>query len=62
MFSIFKSNPLKKLNKQYSAKLEQAMHSQRNGDIRRYSHLTFEAEQLLKQIEKLEKQQTKTDN
>lgn len=54
MFSLFKSDPLKKLNKQYSAMLEKAMHAQRNGDIKSYSLLTNEAEQLLKEIEKIE--------
>ena len=55
MFSIFKKDPLKKLNKDYRAKLEQAMHAQRNGDIKSYSMLTHEAEQILKEIEVLEK-------
>ena len=54
MFSLFKSDPLKKLNQQYSAKLEQAMLSQRNGDIRGYSELTYEAEQILDKIKILE--------
>lgn len=30
------------------------MHAQRNGDIKNYSLLTNEAEQLLKEIEKIE--------
>ncbi len=54
MFSLFKSDPSKKLNKLYDAKLEQAMQAQRNGDIRNYSQLTFEAEEIHKQIKKLE--------
>ena len=54
MFSFFKKDPLKQLNKQYSAKLEQAMFSQRNGDIKGYSQLTFEAEQILDKIKTLE--------
>ena len=40
MFGLFKSDPAKKLLKQYKAKLEKAMHAQRNGDIRSYSFLT----------------------
>ena len=47
MFSLFKSDPTKKLNKQYSAKLEQAMHAQRNGDIRTYSMLTEQAQIII---------------
>ena len=55
MFSIFKKNPLKKLTQQYNTKLEQAMHAQRKGDIRSYSMLTAEAEQIENQIKVLEK-------
>ena len=43
MFSIFKADHIKKLNKTYEAKLEQAMHAQRNGDIKSYSMITAEA-------------------
>src|SRR3990167_2412422 len=55
MFGLFKSDPAKKLRKQYSAKLEAAMHAQRNGDIRGYATLTEEAEALWKQLEPLER-------
>lgn len=54
MFSFFKKDPLKELNKEYSAKLEQAMLSQRKGDIKSYSQQTFEAEQILDKIKVLE--------
>lgn len=54
MFSIFKSNPIKKLNKDYEAKLEQAMHAQRNGDIKSYSMITAEAELIADKIKTLE--------
>ena len=51
MFSWFKpKDPLINLNKQYRQKLEQTMHSQRNGDIRTYSALTAEAEVLRESI------------
>jgi hypothetical protein len=51
MFSWFKpKDPLIHLNKQYRLKLEQAMHSQRNGDIRTYSALTAEAEAIRENI------------
>ncbi len=56
MFGLFKSNPTKKLRKTYDIKLEQAMLAQRKGDIKTYSMLTAEAEDLWKQIEELEKQ------
>lgn len=48
MFSIF-SNPSKKLQKQHEKKLEQAMHAQRNGDMRAYAQLSVEAEQIHQQ-------------
>jgi hypothetical protein len=54
MFSIFKSNPTKKLNKLLNIKLEQAMHAQRNGDIKSYAELTLEADQLHKKIVEIE--------
>ena len=55
MFSWFKpKDPLINLNKQYRQKLEQAMHSQRNGDIRTYSALTAEAEAIRENILKEE--------
>ena len=54
MFSFLKKDPRKQLNKQYLQKLEEAMHAQRNGDIRLYSMLTSEAEDILKKIEALD--------
>ncbi|MCG6201647.1 DUF6435 family protein [Psychromonas antarctica] len=54
MFSFFKKDPIKKLNKLYFQKLEKAMHAQRNGDIRSYSMMTSEAEDIRIKIEALE--------
>ncbi|MDM7862204.1 DUF6435 family protein [Alteromonas sp. ASW11-36] len=54
MFGLFKSDPTKKLRKQYDVKLEQAMLAQRKGDIKTYSMLTAEAEELWKSIEAYE--------
>ena len=54
MVGLFKSEPTKKLKKQQAIKLEQAMHAQRRGDIRTYSQLSFEAEELQKQIDAIE--------
>jgi hypothetical protein len=54
MFSIFKANPIKKLNKAYEAKLEEAMYAQRNGDIKSYSMITAEAETIANKIKELE--------
>jgi hypothetical protein len=54
MFSIFKKDPIKSLNKVYFQKLEQAMRAQRNGDIKSYSMITAEAEEIRVKIEALE--------
>ncbi len=51
MFGIFKSDPTKKMRKQYDSLLEKAMHAQRNGDIKTYSSLTAEAEALWEKIQ-----------
>lgn len=53
MFSIFKKDPIKKLQKSHAQKLEQAMMAQRNGDIRGYSQLTIEADEIDQAISKI---------
>ena len=53
MFKWFRTDPTKKLRKQYHAKLERALLAQRNGNIREYSMLTAEADLLRKDLEKL---------
>lgn len=58
MFSLFKTDPLKKLNKAYHDKLEEAMRAQRNGDIKTYSMLSAEAEGIQKEIEILESEKS----
>lgn len=50
MFSFFKKDPTKKLIKLYDRKLEEAMHAQRNGDIKSYAMITAEAEKIKLQI------------
>ncbi len=54
MFGLFKSDPSKKLNEQYHAKLEAAMQAQRKGDIRLHGQLTAEAEKLYSEIQALQ--------
>ena len=49
-------NKKKKLEKEYARKLEESMNAQRSGDIALYSELATEADKILKEIEKLEKQ------
>lgn len=55
MFGLFKSNPAKHLKRKHSLKLKEAMLAQRKGDIRTYSQLSLEAEQILVEIERIEK-------
>ncbi|MDF2177008.1 DUF6435 family protein [Aliiglaciecola sp. CAU 1673] len=54
MFSWFKSDPTKKLRKQYDTLLEQGMQAQRAGNMRLYAELSAKAEALWQQIEKAE--------
>ncbi|MTI63532.1 DUF6435 family protein [Methylophaga sp.] len=56
MLSFFKSVPLKKLKKAHAKKLEQAMHAQRKGDIRSFATITSEAEELKREIQKLQQE------
>ncbi|MEO0443121.1 MAG: DUF6435 family protein [Pseudomonadota bacterium] len=53
MFGFLKSDPEKKLQKQYQALLEKGMQFQRSGDIKSYSMVTAEAEKIREQIEAL---------
>lgn len=54
MFGFLKADPAKKLRKIYDQKSTEAMLAQRKGDIKSYAMLTAEAEELWKEIEKLE--------
>jgi hypothetical protein len=54
MFSLFKSDPVKKLKKVRAKKLEQAMYAQRNGDMRSFASITSEADKLWQEVQKLE--------
>lgn len=50
MFGLFKKDPLKKLEKEYSALLEEAMARQRGGDIKGYAAKSAEAEAVMDKI------------
>lgn len=54
MFSLFKSDPVKKLKKQLAEKQHQAMLAQRNGDMRKFAALTEESQELVDKIKRLE--------
>lgn len=53
MFKFLKSDPSKKLLKEYEAMQTNAFQAQRNGDIRRYSELTAQAEAIYQKIGQL---------
>ena len=53
MFGLFKTDPKKKLDQEYKALLEQAMHAQRSGDIRKYSEQTERAEAKKRELDLL---------
>tara|TARA_R110002049_G_scaffold232354_7_gene404935 strand:+ start:3927 stop:4112 length:186 start_codon:yes stop_codon:yes gene_type:complete len=53
MFGLFKKSPLKHLQKDYDALLTKAFQAQRDGNIRLYSELTAESEELRLKIEGL---------
>ena len=53
MFGWLKPDPVKKLDKDYHDKLEQAMQAQRKGDIRLYGELTAQAEQLRMELQSM---------
>lgn len=57
MFSLFKSDPVKKLKKQLIQKQEQAMLAQRSGDLRKFAAITEETEVMIKKINQLESEQ-----
>ena len=54
MFGLFRTNPVKKLEKQYAAKLEEARDLQRKGDIVGYAQVSADADSLLKRLEAAE--------
>ena len=53
MLSLFKKDPLKKLNKQYQKLMEEARDIQRSGDLKLYAKKIEEAEKVAQLIEKL---------
>ena len=53
MFSFFKSDPLKKLKKEYEKKLTEATMAQRSGDIKKYAMLTAESEKIKEKMKSL---------
>lgn len=55
MFSLFKSNPIKKLEVKRSKLLEEAMHIERSGDLKLYAVKMAAIDSREKEIDKLQK-------
>jgi hypothetical protein len=53
MFNFFKTNPIKKLQKLYAVKMEQALQAQRNGKMGLFAELSAEAQDILNRIKVL---------
>ena len=54
MFSLFKSDPVKKLKKKRSQMLQEAMQVQRSGDLKLYATKMEAIEKLEKEIAELQ--------
>jgi Family of unknown function (DUF6435) len=53
MWSIFKKNPAQELEKKRKKLLEEAMHTQRSGDLKKYAFQMEAIDKLEKEIEAL---------
>ena len=53
MFSLFKKDPIKKLNKQYEKMMLEARDIQRTGDLKLYAKKIAAAEKVAKKINEL---------
>ena len=53
MFSLFKKDPKKELQKEYEKLMKDAVDAQRRGDIDGYSTLSAKADEVAKKIDQL---------
>jgi hypothetical protein len=51
MLSLFKTDPLKKLERRHNKMLEEAMHIQRSGDLKKYAFHIEAISKLEKEID-----------
>ncbi len=56
MFDFLKSDPRKKLQKEYERKQQQARDLQRSGDIQGFAALTAEADRIYREIQELSRE------
>ncbi|NJB84809.1 hypothetical protein GGR26_000554 [Lewinella marina] len=59
MFGLFKKDPVKKLEQEYTRLLEEAMQLQRGGDIKGYAAKSAEAEKMMDRIVELRDEKAK---
>ncbi len=56
MLGFLKGGPKKKLQKEYEAKRQEALHAKRNGDLRTEGTLMEEAEKIYAELQKMDKE------
>lgn len=56
MFGFLKSDPIKKLQKEFERISEEAMRFQQNGNIEKYSELSQKADEIAKEIDRLKEE------
>lgn len=54
MFGLFKKDPAKKLQKEYEELMKKAVEAQRNGKMELFANLSAKADQICKELDKLE--------
>lgn len=57
MFGMFKQSPAKKLRKELAQLQEKSMQAQRNGDIRTHSQLSAQADEVWREIQRVESEE-----
>ncbi|MEM1177137.1 MAG: DUF6435 family protein [Acidobacteriota bacterium] len=53
MLGLFRKDPVTKLEKQLAAKMEEAMHAQRNGKMPLFAQLSAEAEAIGQKLDQI---------
>ncbi|MGD1841249.1 MAG: DUF6435 family protein [Thermonemataceae bacterium] len=60
MFGLFKKDPIKKLEKEYLAKMKEARDIQRGGDMKAYALFMEEAEKMADELARLKEAKNKS--
>lgn len=62
MFGIFKQDPSKKLQKEYESVMKKAVEAQRNGKMELFANLSAKADQIDKELSKIEAEKENSEN